>query len=90
KKKSYGTGRQIEGVVEEGDRVLLVEDVTTTGNSVVRAAKALEEEGAKVVAIMVVVDREEGAKESLSREGYMLIPLVTVGELFEYREENQK
>ena len=92
KKKSYGTGRQIEGVVEEGDRVLLVEDVTTTGNSVVRAAKALEEEGAKVVAIMVVVDREEGAKESLSREGYMLIPLVTVGELFEYKKmvENQK
>ena len=92
KKKSYGTGRQIEGVVEEGDRVLLVEDVTTTGNSVLRAAKALEEEGAKVVAIMVVVDREEGAKESLSREGYMLIPLVTVGELFEYKKmvENQK
>ncbi|EHR79222.1 orotate phosphoribosyltransferase [Thermococcus litoralis DSM 5473] len=90
KKKSYGTGRQIEGVITPGDRVLLVEDVTTTGNSVLRAAKVLEGEGAKVVAIMVVVDREEGAKELLSREGYTLIPLVTVGELFEYKEKQRK
>ncbi|RLF84848.1 orotate phosphoribosyltransferase [Thermococci archaeon] len=90
KKKSYGTGRQIEGVVTPEDRVLLVEDVTTTGNSVLRAAKTIEEEGAKVVAIMVVVDREEGAKESLSREGYMLVPLVSVGELFEYRKKQEK
>ncbi|MDK2854509.1 MAG: orotate phosphoribosyltransferase [Thermococcaceae archaeon] len=73
--------------MESGDRVLLVEDVTTTGNSVLRAAKVLEKEGAEVIAIMVVVDREEGAKEALLKEGYQLIPLVTVGELLKYKEK---
>jgi len=87
KKKSHGTGKQIEGEITEGDRILLVEDVTTTGGSVLRAAKVLEDEGAKVEAIMVVVDREEGAVESLGEEGYTLIPLVTVSELFEYKEK---
>ncbi|AIF68466.1 orotate phosphoribosyltransferase [Palaeococcus pacificus DY20341] len=85
KKKSHGTGKQIEGEITAGDRILLVEDVTTTGGSVLRAAKVLEGEGAKVEAIMVVVDREEGAIESLGKEGYTLIPLVTVSELFEYK-----
>lgn len=87
KKKDYGTGKQVEGEVKRGDRVLLVEDVTTTGGSVLRAAKILEREGANIVAIIVVVDREEGAKQSLEKEGYTLIPLVTVGELFKYREK---
>ncbi|AFK22533.1 orotate phosphoribosyltransferase [Pyrococcus sp. ST04] len=83
KKKEYGTGKQIEGEIKEGDRVLLVEDVTTTGGSVLRAAKILENEGAKVVGIFVVVDREEGAKENIEKEGYKLYPLVLVSELFE-------
>jgi orotate phosphoribosyltransferase len=87
KKKDYGTGKQIEGEVREGDMVILVEDVTTTGGSVLRAAKVIESEGAKVKAIFVVVDREEGARESLKKEGYRLIPLVTVGELFKYKEK---
>lgn len=87
KKKDYGTGKQIEGEVREGDIVTLVEDVTTTGGSVLRAAKVIESEGAKVKAIFVVVDREEGARESLEKEGYSLIPLVTVGELFKYKEK---
>lgn len=87
KKKDYGTGKQIEGEVRERDMVILVEDVTTTGGSVLRAAKVIESEGAKVKAIFVVVDREEGARESLEKEGYHLIPLVTVGELFKYKEK---
>lgn len=84
KKKEHGTGRQIEGEVVGGDRVLLVEDVTTTGGSVLRAAKILEDAGAKVNGIFVVVDREEGAKDALA--GYALIPLVSVSELFKYRD----
>lgn len=85
KKKEHGTGKQIEGEVEPGDRVLLVEDVTTTGGSVLRAAKVLEESGAKVVGITVVVDREEGARERIEGEGYRFMPLVTVRELFEFK-----
>ncbi len=87
KKKEHGTGKQIEGEIHAGDRILLVEDVTTTGGSVLRAAKVLEENGGKVVAISVVVDREEGAKEMLEKK-YLFIPLITTTELFEYHAKN--
>ena len=85
KPKGHGTGSQIEGEVKAGDRVLLVEDVTTTGGSVLRSAKVLEKEGAKVSAILVVVDREEGAEENL--RDYRFLPLLRVSELLERREE---
>ena len=79
KPKDHGTGSQIEGEVVRGDGVLLVEDVTTTGGSVLRAAKVLEREGARVSAVLVVVDREEGALERL--KDYVFAPLITVSEL---------
>jgi len=85
KPKGHGTGSQIEGEVKPGDRVLLVEDVTTTGGSVLRAAKVLEDAGAEVAAIMVVVDREEGAAEKIG-ESYTFVPLVNVSELFARRD----
>ena len=84
KPKGHGTGSQIEGEVKPGDRVLLVEDVTTTGGSVLRSAKVLEKEGAKISAIFVVVDREEGAEKNLSN--YTFVPLVRVSELFARRD----
>ncbi|CAB50015.1 orotate phosphoribosyltransferase [Pyrococcus abyssi] len=83
KKKEHGTGKLIEGEISPGDRVLLVEDVTTTGGSVIRAAKILKEHGAEVVGIFVVVDREEGARENIEKEGFKLYPLVLVSDLFE-------
>ncbi|NJE02463.1 orotate phosphoribosyltransferase [Thermococcus sp. JdF3] len=85
KPKGHGTGSQIEGEVSPGDRILLVEDVTTTGGSVLRAAEVLEKAGAEIVAISVVVDREEGAAERIG-ERYRFIPLVTVSELFARRD----
>ncbi|ASJ05385.1 orotate phosphoribosyltransferase [Thermococcus barossii] len=84
KPKGHGTGSQIEGEVSPGDRILLVEDVTTTGGSVLRAAEVLENAGAEIVAISVVVDREEGAAKRIG-EKYRFIPLVTVSELFARR-----
>ncbi|ASJ10560.1 orotate phosphoribosyltransferase [Thermococcus sp. P6] len=83
KPKEHGTGRQIEGEVNPGDRVLLVEDVTTTGGSVLRAARVLEDAGAEIVAISVVVDREEGSENNL--KGYRFIPLLRVSELLARR-----
>ena len=85
KPKGHGTGSQIEGEVKPGERILLVEDVTTTGGSVLRAAEVLEREGARIAAIMVVVDREEGAAERIG-ERYRFIPLVSVSELFASRD----
>ena len=81
KPKGHGTGSQVEGEVKPGDRILLVEDVTTTGGSVLRSAKVLEELGARIAAVFVVVDREEGAAENL--KDYRFVPLLTVSQLFE-------
>ncbi|ASJ13580.1 orotate phosphoribosyltransferase [Thermococcus thioreducens] len=85
KPKGHGTGSQIEGEVKPGERILLVEDVTTTGGSVLKAAEVLERAGAEIVAISVVVDREEGAGERIE-ERYRFISLVTVSELFARRD----
>jgi len=78
--KDHGTSRRIEGPdLKKGVRVVLLEDVVTTGGSVERAAKAVEETGAQVVQIVALVDREEGAKEKLSR--YTYTPLFTKSDL---------
>ena len=84
KPKGHGTGSQIEGEVGPNDRVLLVEDVTTTGGSVLRAAEVIEREGGRVVGVMVVVDREEGAEERIGRR-YTFVPLIRVSELLRER-----
>ncbi len=79
--KTHGTKKLIEGGDVNGKRVLIVEDVTTTGGSVIRAIKILRENGAIVDKVVTVVDREEGAKEKLSEENVDLVPLVTKSEI---------
>jgi orotate phosphoribosyltransferase len=76
-KKGYGTSKLIEGDLSEGDRVVVVEDVTTTGNSLLKAVEAVKESGGIVVRAFVAVDREEGARENLEKKGVKLEPLVT-------------
>jgi len=80
-KKEYGTGKMIEGSFQEGAVVDIVEDVVTTGGSVIRAVKILRDSGLKVERVICVVDREEGGKENLEKEGVELIPLVRAREL---------
>jgi len=80
-KKDYGTGKMIEGTFERGMRVDIIEDVVTTGGSVLRAVKILRENGLKVQRVICVVDREEGGGENLAREGVELISLVKASEL---------
>jgi orotate phosphoribosyltransferase len=60
--KGYGTGRGIEGNLESGERVALIEDVVTTGTQAVRAARSLAEAGAEVVTVAAVLDRREVAE----------------------------
>lgn len=80
--KEYGTKGQIVGNVIPGTDVVLVEDVTTTGGSVIKAIQALREEGLIIHHIITVVDREEGALTSLASLDVELIPLVRMSELF--------
>lgn len=77
-KKGYGTSKLIEGDLEKGDSVVVVEDVTTTGNSLINAIKAVSENGGVVKKAFVVVDRAEGALENFKREGVTLEPLVSI------------
>ncbi|MGZ7048433.1 MAG: orotate phosphoribosyltransferase, partial [Methanobacterium sp.] len=81
-KKGYGTSKLIEGTLEEGDSVLIVEDVTTTGNSLLNAIKAIEENGGNVKKVLVIVDRDEGAIENLKNEGILLEPLLSINDFY--------
>lgn len=80
-KKDYGTAKQLEGRLEAGDRVVLVEDVCTTGGQVLEAAKVIEAAGAKVVKIIGTIDREEGAREAIEGAGYAFESLFTKTDL---------
>lgn len=80
-RKDYGTAKQIEGVLLEGDRVVIVEDIATTGGQVLEAARALEAAGAKVTAIIATIDRQEGARENIEGAGYRFEALFTKRDL---------
>lgn len=81
--KGHGTGGRIEGDLEEGDVVTVVEDVTTTGGSAVETIEVLRGAGAEVNRVLVVVDRKEGAEEKLKDIDVELVPLITADELVE-------
>jgi orotate phosphoribosyltransferase len=68
--KDHGRGRQVEGPDLEGQRVVVVEDTSTTGGSPLAAIEALKKVGAEVVAVAVVVDRQAPAKARIEGEGY--------------------
>jgi orotate phosphoribosyltransferase len=79
--KSHGTGKLIEGPLAAGDRVVVVEDVLTSGASALRAADAVRSAGAQVIGVLAVVDREEGAREALAAADLAVIALATASEL---------
>ena len=80
-KKDYGTAKQLEGKLDRGDRVMIVEDVATTGGQALEAAKVLREGGAEVTAIVSVIDRMEGARENIQAAGIAFDSLFTVADL---------
>jgi orotate phosphoribosyltransferase len=77
--KGHGSQERIEGLVNRGDRVAVVDDVLTTGESVVQAIEAVEERGATVARVVCIVDRLQGARERL--EKYDFRPLYTARDL---------
>ena len=81
--KAHGTARAIEGLanVQAGDPVLMVEDVVSTGGSVIKACKRVEEANLKVAGIFCILDREEGGREALLEAGYPLEAIFTRREL---------
>ncbi|MCG3125434.1 MAG: Orotate phosphoribosyltransferase [Phycisphaerae bacterium] len=81
KKADYGTGKLIEGRIDPGDRVLLVEDIATSGGQAIEAARTLGEHGAAVSAIVAVIDRLEGARAHVEAAGYRFVSLLTTDDL---------
>ena len=82
--KEHGTKSLIEGLPEgdslKGKRVVIVEDVTTTGGSAIKAAETVRAEGAEVVGVVTVVDRQEGAADAFVAAGLTLTPLLTLAD----------
>lgn len=82
--KGHGTQALIEGLAPDEDltgrRVVIVEDVTTTGNSALKAVAAAEAEGATVVAVLTIVDRLEGAVDTMAGEGHPFVALFQADE----------
>ena len=85
KTKAHGAGLLIEGRVGNGDAVIVVDDVITTGGSTWKAIETVEALGAKVVAALCLVDRQEDTLEELSR--YDLRSVMTLSDVLEFRQQ---
>ena len=74
--KGHGTRQAIEGPLEQGSRVAIVDDVCTTGDSLFRAIEAAEDAGCTVVKVLAILDRRQGGSEELARRGYEFVALL--------------
>ena len=81
KAKEYGTAKLVEGVSVENMKLLIVEDVVTSGGQIVLSVNDLRQNGAIIDKAICVIDREQGGREALEKIGIQLIPLFTMKEL---------
>jgi len=79
--KAHGTGKLIEGPFLPSDRVVVVEDVITTGGSALKATEAVRNAGATVIGVLALVDREEGGRERIEAAGYQVRSLANASEI---------
>ncbi len=79
--KGHGTQSLVEGPVAKGDRVVVIEDVLTTGSSSLKAVEAVRELGCEVKRVLALVDREQGAKDNITNAGCRMEAIFTVDEL---------
>ncbi len=79
-KRLHGRERRVEGIVMPGDRVLLIDDLITTGRSLIKATEAIRAEGGVVSDAVVLLDREEGGRERLAEDEVTLHSLLKAGE----------
>lgn len=84
--KGWGLKRAVEGKVKPGDRIILVDDLITTGKSLLEAAEALREAEGKVLGAIILIDREEGGVENLSKHGINLHSYTKVTEILKILE----
>ncbi len=88
--KSHGTMQWIEGNIKEGDKVVIVDDVITTGKSTIEAINRAKEAGLDIVKVIALIDRQEGGKENIESMGFKVEAVITREEVMElYREKKQ-
>jgi uridine monophosphate synthetase len=78
--KDYGTGKLIEGKFNQGERILVLDDVITDGGAKLEAIKPLEAAGLEVKDVLIILDREQGGKKILADAGYTLHSVTTLSE----------
>jgi uridine monophosphate synthetase len=88
--KTYGTKAEIEGEYHAGETVIVIDDLATTGGSKFEAIEKLTSVGLVVKDVVVLVDRQSGAKESLAQAGYSMHSVLTISQLLDYWEETGK
>ncbi|XP_075965731.1 uridine 5'-monophosphate synthase [Anarhichas minor] len=88
--KDYGTKRMVEGSFREGDICLIIEDTVTTGSSIMETAEVLYKEGLKVTDAVVLMDREQGAVETLASQGIRLHSIISMFKLLEVLQEAER
>lgn len=82
-KKNYGTKQQIEGRFAPGQRCLIIEDVITTGGSILETTEELEAANITVKDLAVLIDREQGGKENLQKKNYHVFAVLTLQEIMQ-------
>jgi uridine monophosphate synthetase len=88
--KTYGTKAEIEGEYHVGETVVIIDDLATTGGSKFEAIEKLTSAGLIVKDVVVLIDRQSGAKESLKQAGYSMYAVLTITQLLDYWEKTGK
>ncbi len=88
-RKEHGVRKKIEGILERNDRILMIDDLITTGQSVIDAAEAAREQGGIVCELVVLLDREQGGRESIRRNNIEPHVLFNISEAFNWLNEVQ-
>jgi uridine monophosphate synthetase len=88
--KTYGTKAEIEGIYQVGETIVVIDDLATTGGSKFEAIEKLTGVGLVVKDVVVLVDRQSGAKESLAQAGYAMHAVLTISQLLDYWEESSQ
>jgi orotate phosphoribosyltransferase len=82
-KRQHGTGKLIEGGSVKGKRVLVVEDVTTSGGSVLKTVDIIRDHKGDIIRVVSVVDRECGARDLIARHHVDFVPLITISDILD-------
>jgi uridine monophosphate synthetase len=86
--KSYGTGKQVEGRWEVGQKAVVIEDLITSGDSILQAVASLKAAGLQVQEAVVLIDRQQGGRENLEVQGYRLHAVLTISHLLGFLEHH--